>query len=93
MNPLLYKKGSSFSLSTLNLNEWHEQEKKRHSTFSKLAVDEEGCLLDNLTLELRVHPPEVNVDNALSDKGTVVTIDSANRPGSLVYVSKVASIC
>lgn len=44
-------------------------------------------LLDNLTLELRVHPPEINIDNGIDEKSTVVTIDSANRPGSLIYVS------
>jgi hypothetical protein len=44
-------------------------------------------LLDNLTLELRVHPPEVHIDNSGDPHCTLITIDSANRPGSLVYVS------
>ena len=43
---------------------------------------------DNLTLELRVHPPEVTVDNTSHEKWTVVTIDSANRPGSLIHVRR-----
>lgn len=50
------------------------------------AVTEDGSLLDNLTLELRVHPPSIEIDNHAHDKWTVVTIDSANRPGSLIYV-------
>lgn len=50
------------------------------------AVTEDGSLLDNLTLELRVHPPSIEIDNHAHEKLTVVTIDSANRPGSLIYV-------
>ena len=65
------------------LSEWQEKEKQSLNC----AVDEEGCLLDNLTLELRVHPPEVHIDNAGDSNSTLVTIDSANRPGSLVFVS------
>jgi hypothetical protein len=71
------------SQSMLALNEWQAKEKGALNC----AVDEEGCLLDNLTLELRVHPPEIHIDNASDPASTVVTIDSANRPGSLVYVS------
>ena len=36
--------------------------------------------------ELRVHPPEVAVDNESHERWTCVTVDSANRPGSLVHV-------
>ncbi|KAG7673537.1 hypothetical protein Ndes2526B_g03010 [Nannochloris sp. 'desiccata'] len=83
MNSLLYKSGGlRTSPSLLALNEW--QEKEKHSL--NCAVDEEGCLLDNLTLELRVHPPEVHIDNSGDPQSTLVTIDSANRPGSLVFV-------
>lgn len=84
MNSLLLKSGTlRVSPSLLALNEWHEKEKQS----LHCAVDEEGCLLDNLTLELRVHPPEVHIDNAGDSNYTHVTIDSANRPGSLIYVS------
>lgn len=84
MNSMLYKStgGPRASQSTMNLNEW--QEKEKHAL--NCAVDEEGILLDNLTLELRVHPPEVHIDNVGDEKYTIVTIDSANRPGSLVFV-------
>ena len=70
--------------SLLALSEWQEKER---SLQLQSAVDEDGDLLDNLTLELRVHPPSIEVDNFGHDKFTVVTIDSANRPGSLIYVS------
>jgi hypothetical protein len=55
--------------------------------WAQSAVDEDGSLLDNLTLELRVHPPSIEIDNSAHDRWTTVTIDSANRPGSLIYVS------
>lgn len=32
---------------------------------------------------------QVNIDNLVDPDATVVTIDSANRPGSLIYVSGV----
>lgn len=75
------------SPSLLALNEWQEKEKLN----LHCAVDEQGFLLDNLTLELRVHPPQVHVDNSGDARSTVVTIDSANRPGSLIFVSAVQS--
>lgn len=83
MNSMLFKAGGlRASQSLLALNEW--QEKEKHAL--NCAVDEEGCLLDNLTLELRVHPPEIHIDNMGDPNNTIVTIDSANRPGSLVFV-------
>lgn len=83
MNSMLYKAGGMRpSSSLMGLSEWQEKEKQALNC----AVDEEGCLLDNLTLELRVHPPEVHIDNAGDPNSTIVTIDSANRPGSLVFV-------
>ena len=85
----MLKRGSfARTPSLLALGEWHEYEKQNQAC----AVDQQGCLLDNLTLELRVHPPEVNIDNAAHDKWTVVTIESANRPGSLIYVSSWAGL-
>lgn len=64
-----------------------------HQTFSEYrqsevvnqrAVNESGNLLDYTTLELRVHPPNVQVD--LQKNETRITVDSANRPGTLVEV-------
>ena len=71
-----------------SLSEWQEKER----VAGMLAVDEHGCLLDNLTLELRVHPPEINVDNVGANRSTVLTIDSANRPGSLIFVSALINV-
>lgn len=62
-----------------------EQEKEARNQLQS-AVDEDGSLLDNLTLELRVHPPSIEIDNHMHEQWTTVTIDSANRPGSLIYV-------
>ena len=89
MNSLLYKSGGlRASPSLLALSEWQEKEKQSLNC----AVDEEGCLLDNLTLELRVHPPEVHIDNSGDPHSTLVTIDSANRPGSLIFVSSMMNL-
>ena len=49
------------------------------------VIDEDG-LLEYATCELRIHPPEVRIDNELDDESTVVIVDSANRPGTLVEV-------
>mmetsp|Transcript_5236 Transcript_5236/g.15749 ORF Transcript_5236/g.15749 Transcript_5236/m.15749 type:complete len:589 (-) Transcript_5236:163-1929(-) len=48
-------------------------------------LDENG-MIEYATLELRVHPPSVKIDNTLEDHSTVVIVDSANRPGTLVEV-------
>ena len=40
-----------------------------------------------------MHPPTIDIDNNAHDKWTVVTIDSANRPGSLIYVRPGAACC
>ncbi len=50
------------------------------------SVHDDGTLLEYETLELRLHPPNVLVDNETYDDMTVVTIDSANRPGTLIEV-------
>lgn len=50
------------------------------------AVTEAGDLLEYETLELRIHPPNVRIDNESNEDKTVLIIDSANRPGTLVEV-------
>ena len=50
------------------------------------AKDENGDVGVLFTLELRVHPPSVKIDNTLEEGSTVVIVDSANRPGTLVEV-------
>ena len=48
------------------------------------SVTSDGLLLEYETLELRLHPPNVQIDNDTYDDVTVITIDSANRPGTLI---------
>jgi hypothetical protein len=48
------------------------------------AVNNEGDLLDYETLELRVHPPNIRVN--IEETETTITLDSANRPGTLIEV-------
>ena len=43
-------------------------------------------LLEYEALALRVAPPEISVDNVSRAAATVIAIDSANRPGTLVSV-------
>ena len=50
------------------------------------SVSTSGDLLEYETLALRCVPPVVNVDNEGSDECTIITVDSANRPGTLVEV-------
>ncbi|KAK2075535.1 hypothetical protein QBZ16_001643 [Prototheca wickerhamii] len=84
MNPVYYKSGYvQSSPSLLNLTEWQEKEKANPVN---CAVDKDGQLLDNLTLELRVSPPEITIDNSCHERYTFVKLTSANMPGSLIHV-------
>ena len=51
------------------------------------SVSRSGELLEYETLELRVNPPNIDVDNNYDPSCTLITVDSANRPGTLVEVS------
>jgi len=50
------------------------------------SVSNSGELLEYETLELRVHPPNIDIDNEYDPSCTLITVDSANRPGTLVEV-------
>lgn len=50
------------------------------------TIDDHPRAQEYETLELRIHPPNVQVDNQTDPNATIVTIDSANRPGTLVEV-------
>lgn len=81
MNSLLLRNlGIPRTSSLQTFSEYREAE--ANSTGQSVTVD--GALLEFQTLELRVHPPNVEVDNETYDDRTVVTVDSANRPGTLV---------
>ncbi|KAI8467573.1 MAG: hypothetical protein J3K34DRAFT_523655 [Monoraphidium minutum] len=71
------------SPSTLSFAQYREAESQN---YKQSSVTSDGELLDVLTLELRVHPPNVNIDNDSYDDRTIITVDSANRPGTLVEV-------
>ena len=57
----------------------------QHDDSAIPLLDENG-IVEYATLELRVHPPSVKIDNTLDEDSTVVIVDSANRPGTLVEV-------
>lgn len=51
------------------------------------SVSNSGELLEYETLELRVNPPNIDIDNNYDPTCTLITVDSANRPGTLVEAS------
>ena len=69
--------------SIQTFNQYRESEALNHL---QTSVNHDGDLLDYETLELRVHPPNVNVLHGEGSNETIVTVDSANRPGTLVEV-------
>lgn len=75
--------GSQRACSLASFLDYREQEKKNVDLSS---VNHTGFLLEYETLELRVHPARVEISNDSDEHCTVVTIDSANRPGTLVEV-------
>eukprot|EP00210_Caulerpa_lentillifera_P009429 g8990.t1 len=50
------------------------------------AVRPDGALWDHETLQLRVNPPTIEIDNQSSEDSTVISLSSANRPGTLLEV-------
>ena len=71
------------SVSLQNFDAYKESE-ARCSPESVVAPD--GNVADEQDLELRRKPPNVEVDNKTHATETIITIDSANRPGTLVEV-------
>ncbi|GLC45665.1 hypothetical protein PLESTM_001763700 [Pleodorina starrii] len=85
MNALLLRNlgGLRRSSSLQSFSEYRQAEAQNPQMSS---VTSEGTLLEYETLELRIHPPNVVIDNDTYDDMTVITIDSANRPGTLIEV-------
>ncbi|EFJ42325.1 hypothetical protein VOLCADRAFT_97579 [Volvox carteri f. nagariensis] len=85
MNALLLRNlgGLRRSSSLQSFAEYRQAEAQNPQMSS---VTSEGALLEYETLELRIHPPNVVIDNDTYDDMTVITIDSANRPGTLIEV-------
>ena len=69
--------------SLLGLAEYRELEKQVEQ---RAACSREGALLEYETLELRVNPPNVIIENREDQACTHIAVDSANRPGTLVEV-------
>lgn len=83
MNSYIYT-GISRISSTQTFAQYKEAESKE----DQRAVNKNGDLLDYETLELRVHPPNIQVK--IEDNETLITLDSANRPGTLIEVRAAA---
>lgn len=67
--------------SVASFQQWKEEEVGRREG----RRGEE--LAEYATLALRIDPPSVSVDNGHSPTCSVLRIDSANRPGTLIEVS------
>ena len=83
--PLALSRNLSFRGRPQSYAEWKAGEQTRREPGSPGGKSRPG-LVEYATLELRVHPPEVSVDNHSDDKFTVITVDSANKPGTLLEV-------
>eukprot|EP01023_Acetabularia_acetabulum_P027109 TRINITY_DN25664_c1_g1_i1.p1 TRINITY_DN25664_c1_g1~~TRINITY_DN25664_c1_g1_i1.p1 ORF type:complete len:525 (-),score=87.52 TRINITY_DN25664_c1_g1_i1:154-1728(-) len=79
--------GSGYNGSSRqSLVDWKAQVEETVSKNRSRCVDSGGCLVEYETYELLRNPPNVNIDNKQDINCTVITIDSANRPGTLVEV-------
>ncbi|KAG2422884.1 hypothetical protein HXX76_015712 [Chlamydomonas incerta] len=85
MNALLLRNLGGLRRSS-SLVSFAEYKQSEASNPQMSSVTSEGTLLEYETLELRIHPPNVVIDNETYDDVTVITIDSANRPGTLIEV-------
>ncbi|KAL3142750.1 hypothetical protein ABBQ38_003051 [Trebouxia sp. C0009 RCD-2024] len=79
---LLYKNVHK-SPSLIAFSDYREAEAQNDL---QTSVSCSGELLEYETLELRVNPPNIDVDNNYDPSCTLITVDSANRPGTLVEV-------
>lgn len=82
MGTYILRNNVSRNFSKATFEEYRETE-KLHNDVPR-AVTKDGNLLDYETLELRVHPPNIRIK--IEEKGTLITLDSANRPGTLIEV-------
>ena len=80
---LLYKSVHK-SPSLIAFTDYRESEAQNDL---QTSVSSSGELLEYETLELRVNPPNIDVDNNYDPSCTLITVDSANRPGTLVEVT------
>mmetsp|Transcript_32075 Transcript_32075/g.95782 ORF Transcript_32075/g.95782 Transcript_32075/m.95782 type:complete len:411 (-) Transcript_32075:840-2072(-) len=85
MNALLLRNLQNIKKSA-SLQSFNEYRNTESANPQLSSVTPEGLLLEYETLELRLHPPNVQIDNEGYDDVTAITIDSANRPGTLIEV-------
>lgn len=75
---------ADFTRSSQQSFQQYRLEESRNSLYT--AVNSDGYLQDYETLVLKVNPPTVKIDNGKGNQ-TLITVESANRPGTLVEVS------
>ncbi len=85
MNALLYRTAFDYHRCG-SLQTFAEYREAEAANLLKASVSVDGSLLEYETLELRVHPPNVEILNDPDESATVITVDSANRAGTLVEV-------
>jgi hypothetical protein len=79
---LLQTLGCAKSPSLACFEAYREEEK----TGLQSSVGRDGKLRDYEDLELRINPTQVEIDNESDERCTLLKVDSANRPGTLVEV-------
>ena len=85
METLLIRKSVRSSPSLQCFQDFRDNEKRLYAARPS-GVDNSGELLEYHTLVQRLEPCQVLVDNEGDSQHTLITIDSANRPGTLVEV-------
>ena len=73
--------------SVASFAEWQEEEVRRRE--GRRGED----LPEYATLALRVDPSSVELDNNSSELASVLRVDSANRPGTLIEVGSNPLLC
>ena len=66
------------------------RESEAHNSL-QTSVSSDGELLEYETLELRVHPPNIDINNNHPTR-SIITVDSANRPGTLIEVLSLSDV-
>lgn len=68
------------------LRSFHRYLDEESHNHNQSAVNAEGELWEQETLQLRASPPIIHIDNEATEDATKITLSSANRPGTLVEV-------
>lgn len=76
------------SCTVSNLRSFPDYKESELKNSDLSAVSPDGALWEHETLQLRVNPPTIEIDNQSSEDATRISLSSANRPGTLVEVSR-----